>query len=107
MIDNLFPHQTTVHPRWLGHLSRITSLLDLGTAEFESTILRKARLASLQLRLNSGDQCSVATGQELVLFFPSPSKADDVFRQDGQKVVGAGADKTARILDLGANGAPA
>jgi len=107
MIDNLIPHQTTVHPRWLGHQSRITSLLDLGTAELESTILRKARLASLQLRLNLGDQCSVATGQESVLFFSSPSKADDVFRQDGQKVVGAGADKTARMLDLGANGAPA
>jgi mRNA export factor len=27
--------------------------------------------------------------------------------QDGSKVVGAGADKTAKLLDLGANGAPA
>jgi len=31
----------------------------------------------------------------------------DDFMQDGQKVVGAGADKAARILDLAANGAPA
>lgn len=29
------------------------------------------------------------------------------YSQDGSKVVGAGADKTAKLLDLGANGAPA
>jgi mRNA export factor len=53
--------------------------------------------------------CSVATGQRYVCDYrraPCP-EANLGSPQDGQKVVGAGSDKSAKLLDLGANGAPA
>lgn len=54
-----------------------------------------------------GVRYSVVTGQGLAFFSSKCSNVNEPFNQDGRKVVGAGADKTARILDLGANGAPA
>ena len=61
----------------------------------------KAR-QSLILRV----RCLAATGQRYgALEFGELSRSDCF--QDGQKIIGAGADNTARVLDLASNGAPA